>query len=171
MYNALAAAAASYVLGIPGQAVKAGLEAFSGAGRRFEHKGSYNGAEIYDDYAHHPSELHALLEMARGLDYRRVICAFQPHTYSRTKGLFDQFVQELGRADVVLLAEIFAARETNTAGISSRDLARELPGAVYCPTLDAVAEQLRALARPGDLILTVGAGDIYTVGEALAADA
>ena len=171
VYNALAAAAASYVLGIPGQAVKAGLEAFSGAGRRFERKGSYNGAEIYDDYAHHPSELHALLEMARGLDYRRVICAFQPHTYSRTKGLFDQFVQELGRADVVLLAEIFAARETNTAGVSSRDLARKLPGAVYCPTLDAVADRLRALARPGDLILTVGAGDIYTVGEALAADA
>ena len=86
---------------------------------------------------------------------------------SRTKGLFSQFVRELGQADVVLLAEIFAARETNTAGISSRDLARQLPGSVYCATLEEAAERLRELARPGDLILTVGAGDIYTVGEAL----
>ncbi|MCI8419397.1 MAG: UDP-N-acetylmuramate--L-alanine ligase [Oscillospiraceae bacterium] len=167
VYNALAAAAAAYVLGIPGQAVKTGLEAFSGAGRRFEYKGEYHGAQVYDDYAHHPSELHALLEMAKSLDYRRVVCAFQPHTYSRTKGLFSQFVRELGQADVVLLAEIFAARETNTAGISSRDLARQLPGSVYCATLEEAAERLRELARPGDLILTVGAGDIYTVGEAL----
>lgn len=165
--NALAAASAAYVLGIPGRAVKLGLEGFFGAGRRFECKGQCRGAKIYDDYAHHPAEIHALLEMTRSLGYDRVICAFQPHTYSRTKGLFSQFVRELGQADVVLLAEIFAARETNTAGISSRDLARQLPGSVYCATLEEAAERLRELARPGDLILTVGAGDIYTVGEAL----
>ena len=167
VYNALAAASAAYLLGIPGGAVKAGLEAFTGAGRRFEYKGEYNGAKVYDDYAHHPGELHALLDMARSLGYERIVCAFQPHTYSRTKALFDEFVQELRRPDVVILAEIYAAREKNTIGITSADLAREIPGAIYCPTLEAVTDALAQAARPGDLILTVGAGDIYTAGEAL----
>ena len=147
--------------------MKAGLEAFTGAGRRFEYKGEYNGAKVYDDYAHHPGELHALLDMARGLGYERIVCAFQPHTYSRTKALFDEFVQELRRPDVVILAEIYAAREKNTIGITSADLAREIPGAICCPTLEAVTDALAQAARPGDLILTVGAGDIYTAGEAL----
>ena len=167
VYNALAAASAAYLLGIPGGAVKAGLEAFTGAGRRFEYKGEYNGAKVYDDYAHHPGELHALLDMARGLGYERIVCAFQPHTYSRTKALFDEFVQELRRPDVVILAEIYAAREKNTIGITSADLAREIPGAICRPTLEAVTDALAQAARPGDLILTVGAGDIYTAGEAL----
>ena len=167
VYNALAAASAAYLLGIPGGAVKAGLEAFTGAGRRFEYKGEYNGAKVYDDYAHHPGELHALLDMARSLGYERIVCAFQPHTYSRTKALFDEFVQELRRPDVVILAEIYAAREKNTIGITSADLAREIPGAICCPTLEAVTDALAQAARPGDLILTVGAGDIYTAGEAL----
>ena len=167
VYNALAAASAAYLLGIPGGAVKAGLEAFTGAGRRFEYKGEYNGAKVYDDYAHHPGELHALLDMARSLGYGRIVCAFQPHTYSRTKALFDEFVQELRRPDVVILAEIYAAREKNTIGITSADLAREIPGAICCPTLEAVTDALAQAARPGDLILTVGAGDIYTAGEAL----
>ena len=167
VYNALAAASAAYLLGIPGGAVKEGLEAFTGAGRRFEYKGEYNGAKVYDDYAHHPGELHALLDMARSLGYGRIVCAFQPHTYSRTKALFDEFVQELRRPDVVILAEIYAAREKNTIGITSADLAREIPGAICCPTLEAVTDALAQAARPGDLILTVGAGDIYTAGEAL----
>jgi len=165
--NALAAAAAAYVLGIPGSAVEQGLAGFSGAGRRFEHKGSFHGAEVYDDYAHHPHELEALLTTAKALGYDRVVCAFQPHTYTRTKELFGQFVQVLKLADVVVLAEIYAAREKNTIGISSRDLAREIPGAVFCPTLEEVTARLADIARPGDLILTVGAGDIYTAGEAL----
>ena len=165
--NALAAASAAYLLGLPGSAVEEGLRTFHGAGRRFEYKGTFNGAKIYDDYAHHPGELHALLTMAKGLGYQRVICAFQPHTYTRTRALFHEFVEQLRQADVVLLAEIYAAREKNTIGISSRDLAREIPGAIYCPTLRDVTEQLRQIARPGDLILTVGAGDIYTAGEAL----
>ena len=166
--NALAAASVAYVLGLPGTAVERGLADFTGAGRRFEHKGSFNGAEIYDDYAHHPGELHALLTMAHSLGYKRVVAAFQPHTYTRTKALFDDFVRELQRADKVVLAEIYAAREKNTIGISSRDLAEKIPGAVYCPTLKDAEAELRSLAQPGDLILTVGAGDIYTVGEALA---
>ena len=165
--NALAAAAAAICLGVPAQAVEEGLRAFHGAGRRFERKGEYHGAVVYDDYAHHPHELQALLTTAKGLGYERVICAFQPHTYSRTHELFDDFVQVLREPDLVILAEIFAAREQNTLGISSADLAREIPGAVYCPTLEDVTARLRELARPGDLILTVGAGDIYLAGEAL----
>ena len=165
--NALAAASAAYVLGLPGEAVEQGLGSFTGAGRRFEYKGSFNGAEIYDDYAHHPDELHALLTTARGLGYRRLVVAFQPHTYSRTSKLFDRFVEELKLPDAAILAEIFAARETNTQGISSADLCRNIPGAVYCSTLDKVTEQLRKTAQPGDLILTVGAGDIYRAGERL----
>ena len=144
-----------------------GLGSFAGAGRRFEYKGSFNGAEIYDDYAHHPDELHALLTTAKDLDYRRLIVTFQPHTYSRTAKLFDRFVEELRLADVVVLAEIYAAREQNTLGISSADLVKQVPGSVYCSTLDKTAEAVRRLAGPGDLILTVGAGDIYRAGEKL----
>ena len=140
---------------------------FTGAGRRFEKKGSYHGADVYDDYAHHPGELHALLTMAKALPYRRIVCAFQPHTYTRTKALFEEFVRELKLPDVLILAEIYAAREQNDIGISSNDLARRIPGAIYCPTLDKVTEALRAAAQPGDLIITVGAGDIYKAGEKL----
>ena len=165
--NALAAAAAAYVLGIPGEAVTEGLGSFTGAGRRFEHKGTFNGAEIYDDYAHHPDELHALLTTAKTLGYKRVVVAFQPHTYTRTAKLFDRFVEELKLADVAVLAEIYAAREQNTIGISSSDLCRNIPGSVYCPTLERTAEQVRRILCPGDLFLTVGAGDIYRVGEKL----
>ncbi len=169
VHNALAAAAASIALAVPPQAVADGLGAFRGAGRRFEHKGSFHGAEVYDDYAHHPGELRALLTTARALGYERIICAFQPHTYSRTHALFDDFVEVLKTPDVTLLAEIFAARETNELGISSKDLADHIPGSRYFPTLEALTDELRRIARPGDLILTVGAGDIYTVGEALVA--
>lgn len=95
-----------------------------------------------------------------------MICAFQPHTYTRTKELFDQFVQVLQLPDKVLLAEIFAARETDTLGISSRDLAQRIPGAEFCPTLEEVAQRLAQLAQPGDLILTVGAGTSIWRGSA-----
>ena len=95
------------------------------------------------------------------------VCAFQPHTYTRTKALFEEFVRELKLPDVLILAEIYAAREQNDIGISSNDLARRIPGAIYCPTLDKVTEALRAAAQPGDLIITVGAGDIYKAGEKL----
>ena len=165
--NALAACAAAHCLGIPAAAVEEGLRAFHGAGRRFEKKGEFHGAMVYDDYAHHPHELQALLTTATGLGYQRIICAFQPHTYSRTHELLHDFVEVLKLPDITLLAEIYAARETNTLGISSNDLAREIPGSIYCPTLADVTEQLRRLAQPGDLILTVGAGDIYQAGEAL----
>ena len=101
------------------------------------------------------------------MGYKRILCAFQPHTYSRTKALFDQFVEELKIPDVAIVAEIFPAREKNTIGISSADLCKQIPGSIYCSTLDQVTEELRKQAQPGDLILTVGAGDIYRAGEKL----
>ena len=165
--NALAAAAAAIALSISPEAVSQGLNAFRGAGRRLEHKGSYHGAEVFDDYAHHPGELKALLSAVAPMGYERVICAFQPHTYTRTKALFDDFVEVLKMPDVTVLAEIYAARETNDIGISSKDLAERIPGSIYCATLPEVTAKLRELARPGDLILTVGAGDIYRAGEKL----
>lgn len=165
--NALAAAGTAWMLGIPGEAVARGLAAFHGAGRRMEYKGRFNGADVYDDYAHHPDELAATLDTVRSLGYERLVLVFQPHTYSRTKQLFPDFVRELKKADLVVLAEIYAARERNVYGISSLDLQREVPGSVYCETLPEITLYLREIARPGDVILTVGAGDIYRAGEAL----
>ena len=110
---------------------------------------------MFDDYAHHPGELHALLATARSMPYKRIICAFQPHTYTRTQALFEDFVRELKLADIAVLAEIYAARE--------------IPGAIYCSTLDKVADTLAQIAQPEDLILTVGAGDIFRAGEKLLA--
>lgn len=165
--NAIAAAGAAWMLGIDGVAVTKGLASFGGAQRRLQFKGSYNGADIYDDYAHHPDELAATIEAIRSTDHSRVVIAFQPHTYTRTKALFDDFVRELKKADHVVLAEIYAARERNTTGISSNDLVQHIPGSVYCETLPQVTEYLKKIAREGDVILTVGAGDIYTAGEAM----
>ena len=133
--NALAACAVAWKFGISGADVEAALAAFHGAGRRLEFKGTYHGADVYDDYAHHPNELHALLETARTMGYRRVICAFQPHTYTRTKALFDDFVRELRTVDLAVLTDIYAAREQNKIGVSSADLAAQVPGSVYCPSL------------------------------------
>ena len=165
--NALAAAAAAWKMGIPGQAVAKGLATFTGADRRLQFKGEYNGAVVYDDYAHHPGELAATIDAVRSMEHQRIVVAFQPHTYTRTHALFEDFVRELQKPDLVVLAEIYAARERNTIGISSRDIQQRIPGAVYCETLPEVTEYLRSIAQPGDIILTVGAGDIYRAGEAL----
>lgn len=165
--NALAAAGTAWMLGVPGEVAARGIASFHGAGRRMEFKGKFNGADIYDDYAHHPGELAATIEAVRTMGYKRIVVAFQPHTYTRTKALFDDFVRELKKPDQVVLAEIYAARERNTIGISSADLAEQIPGAVFCETLPEVTEWLRENAREGDVILTVGAGDIYRAGEAL----
>ena len=166
--NALAAAAAAWMMGIPGEAVAHGLESFHGAGRRMEFKGQFHGADVYDDYAHHPDEVAATIAAVRNaMPDRRLVLAFQPHTYTRTSALFDDFVRELGRADVLVLAEIYAARERNTIGISSADLAEKIPGAVFCETLPEVTEYLSAHVREGDVVITMGAGDIFRAGEAL----
>ena len=167
--NALAVAATSRMMGIPGDCVARGVHAFHGAGRRMEYKGDYHGAKVYDDYAHHPDEVRATLEAIRGMGSNRLVLAFQPHTYTRTKLLLEDFVRELGKADVLVLAEIYAARESNTVGISSADLARRIPGAVYCETLQDVTATLRETIQPGDVVVTMGAGDIFRAGEALLA--
>lgn len=168
--NALAAAAACICLGIKPTAIKYGLAGFSGAGRRFEFKGKFNGADVYDDYAHHPGELKALLDAVEALGYKRTIIVFQPHTYTRTMALFHDFVRQLRRPDIVYLAEIFAAREKNILGISSADLAEKIEGAKFFKTFDEIEQDLRKTAQPGDLILTVGAGNVYKIGEHLLAD-
>ena len=165
--NALATIGAAWMLKIPGEAVAAGLATFGGANRRMQFKGNINGADVYDDYAHHPDELKATIEAVRTMKYDRVVVAFQPHTYTRTSALFDDFVAELSKADHLVLAEIYAARERNTIGISSKDLQAKIPGSVYCKTLPQVTDYLRSIAKPGDIILTVGAGDIFRAGEAL----
>ena len=168
LLNALAAAGAAWLLGVEPGAVSKGLASFHGACRRMEFKGEYNGALVYDDYAHHPDELAATIAAVRTMEQcKRLVIAFQPHTYTRTKALFHDFVRELRKADVVVLAEIYAARERNTVGISSRDLAAKVRNSVYCETLPEVTAYLKEIAQPGDVILTVGAGDIYRAGEAM----
>ena len=165
--NALASTAAAIALGIPVKAIEEGLGGYTGVSRRFELKGHCNGADVYDDYAHHPTAIRALLDAVSTLGYERVILAFQPHTFSRTKALFPDFVQELGRADFTFLADIYAARENNDIGVTSEDLANAIPGAKCIHDFSALASEIAAIAREGDIVLTVGAGDIYQVGEML----
>lgn len=168
--NALAAAAAALTLGMSGDSIERGLAAYTGTERRFEYHGQCNGALVFDDYAHHPSELHALFDAAEQMKTPggRLLCAFQPHTYTRTKAFFEEFVQELSRPDLTVLADIYAAREQNTVGITSDDLVRRIPGAVHLSSLDAIAAYLRSVAQEGDLILTVGAGELNRVASVLA---
>ena len=133
-----------------------------------EYKGTWHGAEVYDDYAHHPDELAATIDSVRtSFPGRRLVLAFQPHTYSRTASLFDDFVRELKKADVLVLAEIYAARERNTIGISSAHLAEKIEGATFCETLPEVTRFLASTVQEGDVVITMGAGDIFRAGESL----
>ena len=166
--NALAAAGCAWMMGIPGQAVSDGLASFHGAGRRMEYKGNFRGAEVYDDYAHHPDEVAATIASIRAsMPDKRLVLAFQPHTYTRTRALFTEFVRELSKSDVLLVAEIYAARERNTVGISSADLVRQIPEAIYCETLPEVTDVLKRIIRENDVVITMGAGDIFRAGDAL----
>ena len=165
--NALAAAAAAQVCGVAPQAIAKGLASFTGAKRRFERKGDFHGVEVYDDYAHHPTEIQATLSGVSALGYSRVFCVFQPHTYSRTAELFSEFARSFTAADQVIFADIYSAREVNTSGITSADLARAVPGALYFDSFSDIVSYLRENARPGDLVLTMGAGDVYKIGEML----
>lgn len=172
VYNALAALAACRLLGIAPEQIRDGLEAYRGTERRFEHKGEYHGAVIVDDYAHHPQEIAATLKAAQKYPHQKLWCVFQPHTYTRTKALLPEFGTALEGADVVLLADIYAARETDTLGISSRDVADAInadqPGkARYFGSFAEIEACLSREVRAGDLVLTMGAGDIYRVGEEL----
>ncbi|MBO7709424.1 MAG: UDP-N-acetylmuramate--L-alanine ligase [Lachnospiraceae bacterium] len=167
--NACAAIAACDALGADMPAMRRGLTAFTGTDRRFELKGEKNGIRVIDDYAHHPTEIKATLKAAARYPGNEIWCVFQPHTYTRTQALLDEFAEALSHADHVILADIYAAREINTIGISSEDLAEKLrergADAIYLPSFEAIKNHLRAHARSGDLIMTVGAGNIYQVGE------
>ena len=168
MLNALACCAAAEFLGVPGEAAEKGLNKFTGSSRRFQLVGKMpNGATVVDDYEHHPSEMKATLSTAREMHFDRILCAFQPHTYTRTKALFPEFVEALKMCDQAVLAPIYAAREQNTVGIYSSDLADQVPGAVAFDTFEEIADYLRREAGPNDLVLTMGAGNINQVGPML----
>lgn len=167
VYNALSACAAALHLGVSPKCIAAGLSKFTGAGRRFEYKGEYRGAKIYDDYAHHPNEVRATLEFTKTLGYNRVICIFQPHTFTRTAALKEEFAKALSLADQTCLVPIYAAREQNTIGITSGAISELLPGAHNFECFDACHKWICENAKEGDLILTMGAGDVYKLGETL----
>ncbi len=162
VYNALAACAATYTCGVSADEIASGLEGFKGAKRRMEYKGSVNGAQIFDDYGHHPTEIGATLEGVRTSCEGRVICVFQPHTYSRTAALAEKFADAFECADEVILTDIYAAREINESGITSAKLV-EMIGAKarYGGDLDSTAECLKARIRDGDTVIIMGAGDIF----------
>jgi UDP-N-acetylmuramate--alanine ligase len=171
IYNALAATAAAYAIGVSVDIIRDSLASFKGTHRRFEIKGSLNDATIIDDYAHHPTEIRATLQAASKLAYKRIWCVFQPHTYSRTEKLFDQFTESFIDADEIIIADTYAAREKPTDGIDSEVLAKALvskgQSCRYIPTFDQIAEFLRKNIQPGDLVLVMGAGDIFKVADIL----
>ncbi len=168
VYNALAAAASAHLCGLSAQDIAKGLHTFRGAGRRMEYKGRLNGAAVYDDYGHHPTEVAATLQGMSQMGFDRVFCVFQPHTYSRTAQLADQFAEAFENADSVILVDIYAAREKDSKGISSAKLASKIgTKASYQPDLQKVSEQLSAEVTERDAVVIMGAGDIYSLFETL----
>ena len=169
--NALAAIAAARVLEVPVETIVKGLGSFSGTDRRFQYKGEIGGVTIIDDYAHHPTEIKATLSAAVNYPHKTLWCVFQPHTYSRTQALLDDFAKALTQADHVVLADIYAAREQNTIGISSEDLQKKIvergTPCEYFPTFDEIETFLLSNLAAGDLLITMGAGDVVMIGEHL----
>lgn len=169
--NALAAAALAGVLGIPMETVQKGLQGFSGTDRRFEKKGEIGGVTVIDDYAHHPTEIRATLEAAQNCPHKTLWCVFQPHTYTRTKALMDDFADALCGTDKVVLADIYAARETDNLGVSSEDLMKKINArggnACYFTSFDAIENHLLEHCSAGDIVITMGAGDVVKIGEHL----
>ena len=159
--NSLAAFAAAVNTGCTYEQCKNGIEAFSGAGRRFEVLGEYKGITIADDYAHHPSELEVTLNAVMKMDYRNVWAVFQPFTYSRTAILLDDFARVLRIPDKCVMTEIMGSREVNTYGIYTKDLADKIPDSVWFNTFNEVVDYVLQNAQSGDLIITLGCGDIY----------
>lgn len=169
VYNALAAVAVCTDLGLQFNEIKKPLECFTGAGRRFERYGEFNGITLVDDYAHHPTELEATLTAAKNLKHQRVVAVFQPFTFSRTALLKNDFIKALKIADEVILTPIMGSREVNTYGISSNDIAAELPHCTVVEDFDGVVAAIEKIARPGDLVITMGGGDIYKAAQKYAA--
>lgn len=169
--NALAAIALADLLGLSDEVIRAGLIAFTGTDRRFEYKGQVNGVNIIDDYAHHPTEIRATLNAALQYPHKRLWCVFQPHTYTRTKAFMEEFASALSLADEIVLADIYAAREKDTLGISSETLQEKIRSlghsCHYFPTFEAIENYLLKNCTKDDLLITMGAGDIVKVGENL----
>ncbi len=169
--NALATIAVMRHLDFPLETILQGLKSFQGTDRRFEYKGEVGGVTVIDDYAHHPTEISATLRAATQYPHNRLWVVFQPHTYTRTSAFLHEFAEALSIADHVVLADIYAAREKNTLGISSLDLLRELEAlgqdAHYFPSFDEIENFLLEKCVHGDLLITMGAGDIVKVGENL----
>ncbi len=159
--NALAAVAVADLHGVSGVGIKDAIEKFTGAGRRLEFLGEYNGFVLVDDYAHHPTEIKATLNAAKSLDYKKVTVVFQPFTFSRTALLFDDFVDALKIADKVVLLPIMGSREVNTYGITSEKIAQKLDNAVCVKTFDDVADEIIANTAADELVITMGGGDVY----------
>ena len=159
--NALAAFSVCFNEGVAPAGIKEAIEKFTGAGRRFEFLGEYNGFTLADDYAHHPTEIKATLKAAKELNYNRVIAVFQPFTFSRTALLKDEFIEALSIADKVILTPIMGSREVNTYGISSEDIAQKLKDAVVVDGFSNIADKMIETAKTGDIIITMGGGDIY----------
>ena len=169
--NALASIATADLLEIPLETTRKGLLSFTGTDRRFEYKGTKDGVIIIDDYAHHPTEIAATLQAAKHYPHNELWCVFQPHTYTRTKAFFHEFAEALSHADHLVLADIFAARETDTLGISSKDLAEEAvrlgTDAHYFSSFEEIEHFLGEQCASGDLLITMGAGDVVNIGEDL----
>ena len=165
VYNALAAFAAASYYGVTAEGIKSSLEQFGGAGRRFERLGTYKDIAIADDYAHHPTEIKATLTAAKQLGYNNVIAVFQPFTFSRTALLKNEFIDALSIADKVILTEIMGSREVNESGITSEDLAAGLNDCICVKGFDEVVSVSMSIAKPGDLIITMGGGDIYKAAQ------
>ncbi len=162
--DALAATAAAYTSGISGDEIARGLARFTGAERRMEFKGTLAGADLYDDYGHHPSEIRTTLEGARKMGYDRLFCLFQPHTYTRTKALFSDFVRAFDSVDGVFLVDIYAAREIDTLGVSSEKLGEAIGDrARYCPSFRDAVDRIRETLSAGDALVVMGAGNVYDI--------
>ena len=161
IYNALAAFAAADLMGVGADQIAKSLRAFTGVHRRFEMLGEFGGVTVADDFAHHPTEIKATLTAAKEMGFSRVWAVFQPHTFSRTYLLFNDFIKALSIADRVVLSEILAVRETNTYNIYAKDLAAKIPGCVWFKTFEEISDYMVKNAESGDLILTLGGGDVY----------
>lgn len=169
IYNALAALAVGYLLGIDINKASQCLKKFKGTHRRFEVKGTVDGITVIDDYAHHPTEIKATLQSAKNYPHNRIICVFQPHTYSRTKSLLYDFAESFDNADKIIITDIYAAREKDTGIVSSKDLADLIAArgndVMYIKDFLSITEYLKTNTTKGDLVLTVGAGDVYEIGD------
>lgn len=171
IYNSLAAIAAAHAMGISDENIKAGLTQYGGTDRRFQYKGKVGDVTIIDDYAHHPDEITATIKTAKHYPHKKMWVVFQPHTYSRTKSLLPEFGKALKEADAVVLADIYAAREKDTLGVSSLDVKKEIEKygteVHYYPSFSEIENFLLESCSPGDLLITMGAGDVVKIGEHL----